>query len=78
MALSQQESEKISKAAGKGVNFSFPFASVLTLIFVIAKLTNTVNWSWWIVFLPIILEFGIAVAIMIIAVIVLIALERGR
>ena len=77
MSLSKEEVERVNKAT-RGVNVSFPFASVLTLIFVIAKLTNTVNWSWWIVFLPIMLEFGIAVAIMIIALIVLIALEKPQ
>lgn len=27
-------------------------ASILTIIFVIAKLTGVINWSWWIVFAP--------------------------
>ena len=77
MSLSKEEVERVGKVT-KGVNVSFPFASVLTLIFVIAKLTNTVNWSWWLVFLPIMLEFGVAVAIMIIALVVLIALEKPQ
>lgn len=28
------------------------FSSVLFLIFLTAKLSGAVNWSWWIVFLP--------------------------
>lgn len=75
MSLSKNQVEEVNKAT-KGVNLSFPFASILTLIFVVAKLTNTINWSWWLVFLPIMLEFGIAVVIMVIALIVLIALEK--
>lgn len=31
----------------------FPFASILTLIFVIAKLAGYFPYSWWIVFTPI-------------------------
>lgn len=32
---------------------SFPFFSILTLIFVVLKLTNFISWSWWLVILPI-------------------------
>ena len=28
------------------------FCEALTIIFVILKATNIVNWSWWIVFIP--------------------------
>jgi hypothetical protein len=34
----------------------FPFVGILTLIFVVAKITGWVNWSWWIVFSPIIIK----------------------
>lgn len=34
------------------VKFGFPFLPLLTLIFVVAKLWGVINWSWWIVFLP--------------------------
>ena len=33
--------------------------SILTIIFVIAKVTGYVDWSWWLVFLPTILSIGI-------------------
>ena len=42
------------------------FASVLTLIFVVAKLLGIVNWSWWLVFSPMIISFGFWVLILII------------
>lgn len=29
------------------------FLSLLTIIFVIAKLVHVINWSWWLVFAPI-------------------------
>jgi len=28
------------------------FCELLTLIFVILKVSNIVNWAWWIVFIP--------------------------
>jgi hypothetical protein len=28
------------------------FLTTLTLIFLILKLTGTINWSWWLVLLP--------------------------
>lgn len=42
------------------------FVSVLTLIFVVAKLLGIVNWSWWLVFSPMIISFGFWVLILII------------
>ncbi|WP_057766085.1 hypothetical protein [Companilactobacillus tucceti] len=32
------------------------FLELLTLIFVVAKLLSFITWSWWLVFLPIILK----------------------
>lgn len=40
---------------------TFPLASVLTIIFVIAKLTGYITWSWWWVFSPIWMSFVIAI-----------------
>lgn len=35
------------------------FVSVLTLIFVVAKLLGLINWSWWLVFSPMIISFSL-------------------
>ena len=32
------------------------FVSILTIIFVIAKLLGVVKWSWWVVFSPMLLS----------------------
>lgn len=37
---------------------------MLTIVFVIAKLTGYVNWSWWIVFLPTIAGLGLPLLIL--------------
>ena len=32
---------------------------ILTIIFVLLKVFNVITWSWWVVFLPTILEIAI-------------------
>lgn len=34
-------------------------AEVLTIVFVVLKLTNVITWSWWLVLLPAILSFSL-------------------
>ena len=38
-------------------------AEVLTVVFVVLKLVETIDWSWWLVFLPEIIAFVFYVAI---------------
>ncbi|MBO1096776.1 hypothetical protein FQS90_09600 [Enterococcus casseliflavus] len=45
------------------------FLSILTLIFVVAKLFGVIAWSWWLVFTPVLIGVGITILILIIAVI---------
>ena len=45
------------------------FLSILTLIFVVAKLFGVIAWSWWLVFTPVLIGAGLTVLILIIAVI---------
>lgn len=33
---------------------------VLSIIFMILKLTGHSDWSWWLVFLPVMIEFALA------------------
>lgn len=55
---------------GNGINLGF--FDVLCLIFIVLKLTHVINWSWWIVFLPMIIQ----IIIMIIVIIVLFILDK--
>lgn len=53
----------------KRMNFSFNFEGgkasisggfgVLTVVFIILKLTGVISWKWWVVFLPVIIGAGI-------------------
>ena len=38
--------------------------SILTIIFVIAKLFGVINWSWWLVFTPVLISLGIFILIL--------------
>ena len=38
--------------------------SILTIIFVIAKLFGVINWSWWLVFAPVLISLGIFILIL--------------
>ena len=34
---------------------------LLTIIFMVLKLTNTITWSWWFVFMPLLIPIGTGV-----------------
>ncbi|MEQ6048290.1 transmembrane Fragile-X-F protein [Lysinibacillus capsici] len=34
-------------------------AEVLTIVFVVLKLTDVITWSWWLILLPAILSFSL-------------------
>lgn len=48
-----------SSASGLGLS------SVLTIIFVVLKLIGTINWSWWWVFSPLLIDIGLSTIIII-------------
>ncbi|TKI67567.1 MULTISPECIES: hypothetical protein [Lysinibacillus] len=41
-------------------------AEVLTVIFIVLKLTEVITWSWWLVLLPAMISFSIYVLILIV------------
>jgi hypothetical protein len=45
------------------MNKGMSFTSVLTLIFIVLKLTNAINWDWFWVLSPIWISAGIVVII---------------
>jgi hypothetical protein len=47
------------------------FLSVLTLIFITLKLTNYIDWSWWLVSLPFLIAVGISLFYFLIAIYIL-------
>lgn len=41
-------------------------AEVLTIVFVLLKVTDIITWSWWLVLLPTILSFSVYIIIMVV------------
>lgn len=37
------------------------FEKILTLMFVYFKITGVIDWSWWLVFLPYIIDTGLSI-----------------
>lgn len=44
------------------------FTGLLTIVFIVLKLTNVINWSWLWVLSPVWIEFALVVAIVLIGV----------
>ena len=56
---------------GRGTGLS----SILTIIFVIAKLGDVIDWSWWMVFSPLWVHLLINIGIVILAIVLTIKSE---
>ena len=52
--------DKISNHSGIG------FSGALTITFIVLKLTNVINWSWWWVLSPIWISFSLIIVLSII------------
>jgi hypothetical protein len=52
------------------------FTGLLTIAFVVLKLTGYISWSWWWVLSPIWISIGLLALIVIIALIIGLALDR--
>jgi len=48
------------------------FCGLLTIVFIVLKLTHVINWSWWWVLSPSLISLGLALILFIIAVIIII------
>jgi hypothetical protein len=51
------------------------FTSILTLIFVLCKLTHYIDWSWWWVLSPVLIDAAFGFLVLAIIAIILIATE---
>ena len=57
----------------KEINLSFSLSSLSTLLtvaFVVLKLCDVINWSWFMVFLPLIINVGIVTLVFVILMII--------
>lgn len=51
-------------------------ATILTIVFVCLKISGVIAWSWWLVFLPVII--WLVIAVLILASVVLYAIAEYR
>ena len=54
-----------SKNNGSGIGF----LGVLQIIFIVLKLCNVLQWSWWMVFIPAYISAGLTVILIVIGII---------
>lgn len=52
----------------KGISVSLPLGN-LTIAFIVLKLCNVIDWSWWLVLLPILIPIGIWLLIIILKIV---------
>lgn len=43
------------------INGGISFLGLLTIVFIVLKLTGVISWSWWLVLLPTLIPTGIVV-----------------
>jgi membrane protein YdbS with pleckstrin-like domain len=58
---------KMSNAAQNSVatsTGSWPIATILTIIFVVLKLTEVIDWSWWWVLSPLWISCALSIAVL--------------
>lgn len=51
------------------VNLAFAAVSI-TIIFLVLKVTEAINWSWWWVFSPLLIYIGLSVAVVLLALVI--------
>jgi len=54
------------------------FLSILTLIFVVAKIMGYLSWSWWVVFLPMLIPVALIIVAIVVSWIVMLWLWLDR
>lgn len=51
-------------------------SNILTVVFVVLKLTGVINWSWWLVFLPTLIHIGLTLVGLLIVALVTLAVYK--
>lgn len=60
-----------------GNSYGIGFADLLTIVFIVLKLIRKIDWSWWLVLLPTLIEIGI-IALMLIGLIIYVLVDRHK
>ena len=54
----------------KNNGITVSLSSILTIIFVVAKLMGVIDWSWWLVFAPTIIAVSLSVLLLMILLVI--------
>ncbi len=52
--------------------------TILQVVFIVLKLTNLINWSWWMVWMPTFISLGISVIIILFILILFLKNKKQR
>lgn len=67
-------SEKSSSSSSAGIGFT----GLLTIVFIVLKLTGYITWSWWWVLSPLLFAWGLFFAVLIVGMAWVVARELRR
>lgn len=65
--------EKLSNSANNSGTISF--LNIILAVFVALKFAGVINWSWWLVLVPLWIELGLILLIILI-ILIIVALDR--
>ena len=63
-----------SSAAGGG----FSILGVVEIVFIILKLLGIINWSWWIVLIPLWIDLGITLLVILFIIVAIIMANKRK
>jgi membrane protein YdbS with pleckstrin-like domain len=69
---------KLAQNSAATSTTSWPIASILTIVFVVIKLTETIDWSWWFVLSPLWISAAFTVFILLVIFIALVMYEMFK
>lgn len=67
---------RMSDSSSSSSSGGIGFAGLLTIAFIVLKLTHFIDWSWWWILSPLWISAGIAIAV--IAAVISVALVKTR
>lgn len=67
----------MSKEETTVTNSGIGFTGLLTIAFIVLKLTKVITWSWWWVISPLWISFSLAIVIIILCIIFVVIFNRN-
>ena len=55
--------DKETNQKSQYLSFGTPFCFITTLVFLVLKLTNVIDWNWWWIFAPLWIPLGVSLVI---------------